>query len=300
MRTGSYVTHQDLLGPADEDALAQLAEQISVEDFVASLGKLSWLLERNRADVDRQLSGCLPRHARRRFKVRHAGEMFAFQARLLRALRFGVEHGSLTEARSLAASDQESLVRIILGVADLYEDQEEVAARDIDEWFTSTQLRQSVYQSPHRVLALTRIWRLFVDLPPKLHNVHHEVGLADIPGRFQARVGMSVERYLAICAAVSVRFENWEKSPDRWGLTPEYFLNTGVSPEEFGRVTADLAADVSALRSTFDKQSRDGVVDLWDVSTFLRYPLCELRPNLYLPLAPAFLLVRLLGDGFYW
>ena len=301
MQISAYVTYRELFGQVTEGDLQRFAAAISVEDFVASLGKLTWALERDPVDVQRQLAACLPRAALRRLQRNYGAATMAFHARFMRVVRLALEFGQRSEARGLStAVDCETFVRAILGVADIYDDDEALVARNPDEWLVSMQLRQGVHRVPHRLLATARIWHLFVELPPRLTAIHHEVALADLPARFAAEVGLTPERYLAICAAIVTPYETWDKTPENWAVSAEAFASTRVTNEDFGKVTADLAADVDTLGKLFREDSAAGRTSLWDAARFARYPLCELRPGIFLPLSPGLLYTRLVGDGFYW
>jgi len=92
--------------------------------------------------------------------------------------------------------------------------------------------------------------RVFVDLPTRRPELLH----VDPPNvAFEREVGLTLERYLAICFAVVIRFNAWNREADSWLLGDGYWVNSTVDPEEFRQAVKTFAAPLAAVRRAIRK-----------------------------------------------
>ena len=139
--------------------------------------------------------------------------------------------------------------------------------------------------------------RVFVDLPSRRPELLH----VDPPNvAFERGVGLTLERYLAICFAVVIRFSVWNREPDSWLLGDGYWVNSTVSPEEFRLAVRTFANPVATVRKAIKKDIEAGYNSIDDIWPFITNPLIEIEKGAFLTLDVETLGDALLGDGLYW
>jgi hypothetical protein len=196
--------------------------------------------------------------------------------------------------------DLHRFVRLVLGVADVYDPADVPDGASDDEmiaWLSSLVLKRVGLPRRSFYSAVIRTMRVFVDLPrrrPELLDV-------DPPNvAFEREVGLTLERYLAICFAVAIRFSGWNREPDSWLLGDGYWANTTVKPDEFRLAVQTLAAPVDTVRKAIERDISAGYNTIDDIWPFITNPLIEIEEHVYLTLDVETLGDALVGDGLYW
>jgi hypothetical protein len=281
----------------DTAELARLARKLSVEDAVMSLSKLAWLVEEDVVAADRELITWLRPGDRERLARGPAGRALLFPARIGAAMRVALLHAERRPAQDLDEAGLRALAMLILGVvdADFAEHPRERSGGDPHAFMRRTELQQLAGRTrPPPGSQIARMHRLFVDLPQALGD---PLGIA---ATFESAAGMSLDRYLAIAFAIVSRWMSWDRRPATWPLDHSYFARTQVGVADLEKVLAAITATPDELRASFEREAGGGRDGLWDLAAFARHPLCRMSDDRIVPVDPAMLLERLIGDGVYW
>ena len=305
-----FVTYSDVFGkPLTEDELITRIETLSMSDCLQSVGKLSHLLSAGDPDSMREALGLVFRGLRVPGAVmlldgmlRHGGRVLLWDKQLMAVARLALLHAEDRPPDSFSKqADLWRFVEVLLGVNDVYAHEGDVAevqdGLQAEEWLASVRLRR--VGMPQRIArqSIIRAVRVFIDLPQQ----HPELVTTVAPTEaFEQRVGMPLERYLAIFFAVMARFSTWDRRPESWLLNQSYWANSSVTDDEFARSVATVSATTVQLRGAFEALIKRGQDSLDDNRPFILHPLIELEPGVYTPVDVEGLADTLIGDGLFW
>lgn len=305
MDVSAFITYRDIFGrEIDEETLRDDARALSLSDCLQSLGKLSHLLAADEAaQANSLMFGGLryPGAVMLTEAMLRVGRPLVFGKRLLAAARVAVLDAQERDPDCFDEQhDLYRFVRLILGVTDVYAEADAPNGVGPDEqrdWFCSLILKRVGLPQRRFYSAVVRSVRVFVDLPKRRPELLH----VDPPSvAFEREVGLTLERYLAICFAVVVRFYGWNREPDAWLLDMGYFRDTQIAPEEFGLAAQTFAAPISAIRSQIRTEVDAGYDSIDDIWPFITNPLIQIDDGVYLTLDVETLGDALVGDGLYW
>jgi hypothetical protein len=219
VNVATVITYREIFGrDIDEETLRADAAALSMHDCLQSLGKLSHLLAaRENAAANNVILGGLryPGAVMLATAMMRVGRPLVFGKRLLAAARVAI---LAAEERDPDGFDQQRdlhrFVRLILGVADVYDPAdapEDATEEEQKDWLGSLVLKRVGLPQRSFYSSVIRSVRVFVDLPKRRPD------LLDVPSpniAFEREVGLTLERYLAICFAIVVRFSGWNRQPD--------------------------------------------------------------------------------------
>jgi hypothetical protein len=297
------ITYQDIFGhTTDEETIRADAQALSLNDCLQSLGKLSHLLAADEtAQANSFMLGGLrhPGAVMLTMGMLRVGRPLVFGKRLLAAARVAILEAEERDPDSFENQrDLHRFVRLILGVADVFDqgDAPEDPKKQT-EWLSSLLLKRVGLPQRSFYSSVVRSMRVFVDLPTRRPELLDK----EAPSvAFEREVGLTLERYLAICFAVAVRFRGWNKEPDAWLLDATYFRNSRIDPQEFRLAARTFSATVADLRNVIERDVSAGFNTIDDIWPFITNPLIEIEQGVYVTVDVETLGDALTGDGLYW
>lgn len=303
MNVAATITYRDIFGhDLDAESVRDDARALSINDCLQSLGKLSHLLAVGEASEANSLvlRGLRdPGAVMLTIGMLRVGRPLIFGKRLLAAARVAILESEERDPDGFNKQrDLHRFVRLLLGVADVYDGGDTPSDPSAQvEWLSSLLLKRVGLPQRSFYSAVVRSVRVFVDLP----NRRPELLDAEAPSvAFEREVGLALERYLAICFAIVVRFSAWNKEPDAWLLDETYFRNSKIEPEEFALAARTFSATVAELRKAIKQDLKDRFDTIDDIYPFIKSPLIEIEKGVYLTVDVETLGDALLGDGLYW
>ncbi|HXH95718.1 MAG TPA: hypothetical protein VNH40_00790 [Gaiellaceae bacterium] len=307
----TYTNYETVFGrkPSEEE-LVEWVSGLSLGDCLHTIGKMSHALAADTPEGQQIILGIvlsgLPKPQQERLLgvlADGSSRRLIFAKQLLALARVALLHAEDRLSDSFGGGvDLPKFVAALLGVADVYDTTDAEAATvengiPAEEFFCSFRLRRVGMPDRHPVHSLLRTMRVFVDLPER----HPDLVTTVKPGQaFEAEVGLSLERYLAVCVAANIRFATWNGNADAWMLDQGWWGQTALHDEEIERALATVSATPMELKEAIEEQLAIGRRSIDDIRPVMIKPLIRVGSTAYLPLDLQTLMDALLGDGLFW
>jgi hypothetical protein len=291
----TYLSFHEATGKTPSLAnLARRVRKLSLEGWIVVVSQLLYRLADDHEATQTAIANSLPRDVRRRIDRYVGRRVLVSTERLhatLRAAFLYAPQGSVPESLD-SVSEHEADVFDVSGALT-------PTAASMAKFANQTFLRAAGRERGVPMLEIGRAHRLFRELAGERAALT-EVARARLHESFESYSGMSLERELAIRGAICTRFMTVDTTRESLSIRPDYFQSTAIEADEAARVLRSLSTDIATATSQVQALHKAGADAFYDPRPFSSSPLIEIESDCFVPVDPAMLLVRLVGDGIWW
>ena len=214
---GSYLTFEEVFGKTpSRSMLVDLVRDLSLDDCLQTVGKLSSLLSTRRVtpdELDMKAANDLGSARDRAHELISQGHRFVFPTRLSTLGRVALDVAQRRPADAFDnGAELDKFMRALLAITDVFDIGHRFASsnREVVEGEVARLMLRRLATRVDVPLAsqLIRYWRLFVELPQRRPDLL--VAGENFDERLTQKVGLTVRRYIMICFGLNVRSHDEE------------------------------------------------------------------------------------------